>query len=214
MPRTFTEHAEINRFLGSHGFPPLESGAGLLQALAFMVRDHEHLRSLIARCAPEDRPSMYDSMKPYLRFEAHPLDWYVAESAAMAAQKQLPELQPGGDFKWPSDARATGLCVCQERTGIYFADDFTPMCKLCRRPVPNPEQAVAQDAVNWASAKKQLTVTCVKCTKQEIFTGDTKADCIFNARRHGWATWEHEGQRRDICPGCPAIRAGKLTING
>ena len=85
--RTTEEHAAINRMLQSHGLGRLEDGAGLMSQLGFMVQDHEHLRSLLVRCEPENRSSMYDSLKPYLRFTPKPLDVYISESAERAARE-------------------------------------------------------------------------------------------------------------------------------
>lgn len=203
MPRTAAEHAEINRMLQSHGLGRLEDGNRLLSQLGYLVRDHEHLRSLIGRCPPEDRVAMYESLKPSLRFAAWPLDVYVARTADLADRKNLPTLKPDGDFQFQSDARATGLCVCEAIVSIRYDDDMTPICKTCGRPVADPDQAVAQDAVNWALAKEQLTVTCMKCTKVAYFAGDTRAEAIWRARNDGWSIWEHEGQKREVCPDCP-----------
>jgi hypothetical protein len=64
--RTAEETSAINRMLMSHGLRRLEDGARLLSQLGFLVQDHEHLRSLLVRCEPENRSAMYDSLKPYL----------------------------------------------------------------------------------------------------------------------------------------------------
>jgi len=190
--------------LQSHGLGRLEDGNGLLSQLGFLVRDHDHLRSLIGRCPPEDRVAMYESLRPSLHFQPWPLDVYVSRTGDLADRKRLPTLKPDGDFEFQSDARPSGLCVCQEIHAIYFNEDMTPMCKTCRRPVPDPAQAIAQDATLWSEAKEQLTVVCMKCTKQATFAGDTQADAIFRARQDGWSLWVHEGQKREICPDCPA----------
>jgi len=70
--RSAEETSAINRMLQSHGLGRLEDGAGLMSQLGYMVMDHEHLRSLLIRCEPENRSAMYDSassqeMEPYLR---------------------------------------------------------------------------------------------------------------------------------------------------
>jgi hypothetical protein len=57
----------------SHGLGRLEDRAGAISQLGFLVQDHEHLRSLLVRCEPENRSSRYDSLKPYLGFKAKPL---------------------------------------------------------------------------------------------------------------------------------------------
>ena len=170
MP-TAQDKSAINRMLMSHGLGRLEYGAGLISQLGFLVQDHEHLRSLLARCEPENRSTMYDSLKPYLRFPAKPLDVYMAESAERAASQNLP---------------------------THFNEPLTPEL--------GPDVAAAQAAVNDSFAKHTLIGTCRSCTKQEAFTGDTKYDAIVNARLAGWVYYEIDGQPREICPDCPAVR--------
>jgi hypothetical protein len=176
--RTAEEKSAINRMLQSHGLGRLEDGAGLIAQLGYMIMDHEHLRSLLVRCEPENRSAMYDSLKPYLQFKAKPLDVYIAESADMAARQDLPTIDAAGNI------------------------NFSPT------PTPElvPDVAAAQAAVNDSFAKHVLTVTCRSCTKQESFTGDTKYDAIVNARLAGWVYYEIDGQPREICQDCPAVR--------
>ena len=136
--RTTEEHAAINRMLMSHGLGRLEDGAGLISQLGFLVQDHEHLRSLLVRCEPENRSAMYDSLKPYLRFTPKPLDVYIAESAERAANQDLPTMDSAGNINFsPSPAYEM-----------------------------SPDVAAAQGAVNEAFAKHVLMVTCRSCTKQ------------------------------------------------
>src|SRR5215831_8055738 len=178
--RSAQEHAAINRMLRSHGLGSLEDGAGLMAQLGFMVQDHEHLRSLLVRCEPENRSAMYDSLRPYLRFTAKPLDVYIAESAEKAAREDLPTYDADGkiNFQPSVTANITG------------------------------EQAAAQAAVNEAFAKQHLTLTCRSCTKQETFSGASKADAVHAARSAGWVYYEREGKEpAEICPDCPAVRA-------
>jgi hypothetical protein len=176
--RTAEEKSAINRLLQSHGLGRLEDGAGLISQLGFMVMDHEHLRSLLARCEPENRSAMYDSLKSYLRFTPKPLDVYIAESAERAAKQNLPTIDAVGN--------------------VNFNEPLTPEL--------GPDVAAAQAAVNDSIAKHVLTVTCRSCTKQEAFTGDTKYDAIVNARLARWVYYEVDGQPREICPNCPAVR--------
>jgi hypothetical protein len=132
--RTTEEHAAINRMLQSHGLGRLEDGAGLMSQLGFLVQDHEHLRSLLVRCEPENRSAMYDSLKPYLRFTPKPLDVYISESAERAANQDLPTIDSTGN--------------------IHFRP--TPTFEA------GSDMAVAQAAVNEMFANYHLTVTCRK----------------------------------------------------
>ena len=143
--------------LMSHGLGRLEDGAGLMSQLGFLVEDHEHLRSLLARSEPENRSAMYDSLKPYLRFTPKPLDVYIAESADRAARQGLPTIDSTGN--------------------IHFNEP--PTYEL------GSDLAVAQAAVNEMIANRHLTVTCRKCTKTETFSGVRKADAVQAARDAG-----------------------------
>src|SRR5215472_11053504 len=125
------DKSAINRMLASHGLGTLEDGAGLISQLGFMVQDHEHLRSLLVRCEPENRSAMYDSLRPYLRFTPKPLDVYIAESAERAARQDLPTIDETGNINF-------------RPTPTYEIGDVK----------------AAQVAVNEAFAKHTLVLTC------------------------------------------------------
>ena len=180
--RTIQEASAINRMLQSHGLGALEDGAGLISQLGFMVQDHEHLRSLLARCEPENRSAMYDSLKPYLRFAPKPLDVYIAESKELAERQHLPTID--------------------EKGNINFNSKLTPT-------LDQEVAAIAQKAVTDAVAKWNLTVTCRKCTKYETFSGIRKADAIQAARDAGWV-YDSTGEGYEILPGLP-IRLKKFS---
>lgn len=166
------DRSQLNRILQSHGLGRLEDGAGLMAQLGFLVEDHNHLRDLIAKCDPAERWNMYESLKPYLGFEAHSLDWYVSEAGRMAEAKQLPVMAPDGALK--------------------------PFLV----PQVHSDAAFAQDAINRAFAKEVLTLTCAKCTKVAQFPGDRKIDAVFAARAAGWTYNELNNTGREICPAC------------
>jgi hypothetical protein len=154
----YQETSVINRMLQSHGLGTLESGSGLLSQLGFLVQDHQHLRSLLARCEPENRSDMYNSLAPYLRFKAKPLDVYITESAERAEQ-QLPTIDADGKINFNSKPTPT---IDQEVAAIAQED----------KEVAAIVQRIVGDTVaNWS-----LTVTCRKCTKTETFSGIRKAD--------------------------------------
>jgi hypothetical protein len=189
--RTPQEKSAINRMLGTHGLPPLESGAGLMVALGYLVRDHEHFRSLLIRCEPEKRTDMYNALRGSLRFTAKPLDVYIAESAMKAEREKLPTIDDKGEVSWPkNDPSKADIAGAREAAANLF---------------------MAQDAVNEAFAKKKLWLVCNKCSKEAVFMGDTKTDAIFQARADGWVYYEHTDKDgkvtpREICPECPAAR--------
>ena len=47
-----------------------------------------------------------------------------------------------------------------------------------------------------------MRLTCSKCTKQQLFLGDTLAGAMIRARKKGWV---RDGDD-EICPKCPAVR--------
>ena len=177
MPR---DSAAIDRMLRSHGLPPLSDGGGVLTVLGSLVQDHEHLRSLLARCEPEHRVEMYNALVPTLGFDAKPLDVYMSESGRRAEARKAPTLAADGSLK-------------DFKSGYLSSDD-----------------AIAQNAVNRAVEAGQvqhvLTLMCRKCTKIQEFRGYRKVDAIIAAREAGWTYDEVAGEGREICPECPAAR--------
>ena len=93
--QTRSEKRRLNKVLQAHGLPSLDAPSGLMEALGRQVVDHEHFRSLLIRCEPRERASMYTSLKPHLRFVPKPLDVYIAEAGQLAEAKQLPILEDG-----------------------------------------------------------------------------------------------------------------------
>ena len=183
--RTAEETSAINRMLQSHGLPALESDSGLMAALGFLVQDHEHLRSLLVRCEPENRSAMYSSLRPYLRFTPKALDVYIVESAERAANQDLPTF----------DA---------ETGKINFSPSVTPTIDQEASAIaPKDEEikAIVQKVVVGTLAKHHLTVTCRKCTKAETFSGIRKADALQAARDDGWVYDSWKGGS-EICPDC------------
>jgi hypothetical protein len=171
--------------LHSHGLPRLEDSSGLLPRLGFLVQDHEHLRSLLARCEPENRSSMYDSLKPYLRFTPRSLDVYIAESKERAERQQLPTVDADGNVNFNSKLTPT---IDQEVAAI------TPT-------LDQEATAIVQRVVGDAVAKWTLEVTCRKCTKFATFSGIRKADAVDAARDAGWA-YDSWRDGSEICPDC------------
>ena len=168
--------AQLNRILQSAGLSTLEDPEPLLAQLGFLVRDHEHLRSLLATCEPQERRNMYEALRPNLSFPAKPLDVYMAEVAMDAAARQLPVMGEGG--------------------------------KLLPFQVPEvrSDEAIAQAAVDEQLAKQRIWVCCRKCTREEVFHGNTKANALMALRNAGWTYDEIQGDGREICPDCPAVR--------
>lgn len=122
----------LNHVLRTHGLPGLDD-AGVLQAMAFLVQDHEHFRQLLAICEPEQRVGMYDSMRPYLRFQAHPLDVYMSETGRLAAQKQLPVLNADGSLSPFHPAEISAAPVDQKLEALLPDVTLTVTCRKCTK---------------------------------------------------------------------------------
>jgi hypothetical protein len=121
--QTAQKKSAINRMLQSHGLGRLEDGAGLVSQLGFLVRDHEHLRSLLVRCEPENCSAMYDSLKPYLRFTPKPMDIYIPESKELAERQNLPTIDTDGNINFDKKLTPT---IDQEVAAIIQKIERTP----------------------------------------------------------------------------------------
>jgi hypothetical protein len=75
--------------------PSLED-PGVVGALARQVEDHTHFMELLRACEPALRREMYESMRPYLRFPAKPLEDYIIASKAHAEAAELPVIDERG----------------------------------------------------------------------------------------------------------------------
>jgi len=95
---THAMRKRINRMLGEHGLAQLDD-PGLHGQLAYLVRDHDHFRSLLITAPPEHRGLMYDAWAPNLRFKAHTLEQYLMEARADAEARQLPIQAEDGTLK-------------------------------------------------------------------------------------------------------------------
>jgi len=171
----------INNYLGNRGLSTLDNPQGLCQQLGFLVEDDRHFMQMLNKCLPQYRRDMYEALRPHLRFEARPLDVYIAELGMQAEIEKLPTVDADGKFH----------------------EYRTPEI---RTESPDLAEDI-KDVVEETLAKKHLTVTCRKCTREETFHGGTRADVIYKLRAAGW-TWgvDDAGEGREICPDCPASR--------
>lgn len=171
--RIDSERQQLNRFLGRTGLAQLDEPAALVQQMATLVRDHDHFRGMLEKCEPELRYQMYEALAPRLRFPAKMLGDYMIESAQIAEQRQ-----------WPT--------VAADGTLLPF------------KPVNvETNEYIAEQAIKAEKAKERLWIVCRKCTKEALFLGARKADCIHEARVAGWTYDEVNGTGREICPDCP-----------
>jgi hypothetical protein len=59
-----------------------------------------------------------------------------------------------------------------------------------------------RSAIGEAIHDHRLEVVCRRCTKQEFFYGERKADAVEQAREAGWTYDALTGTGREICPDC------------
>lgn len=142
-----------------------------------MVRDHRHFETLLTEAGPEIRQELYDSLRPSLKFTAKPLDVYVSDAKQRAEKEQLPVLGPEGQLLPFKPARDASSA---------FKD--------------------AENAIAASLAKRTLTLTCSKCTRQESFYAvgeETPVAVIMKARQAGWIYDYMAETPVEICPDCP-----------
>ncbi len=122
---------KLSNMLAMHGLATLDSPSELVGQIGFLVQDHDHLRQLLTACVPEERVSMYEALRPNLRFEPKPLDVYLSESGRIAAQMQWPLVTPDGKFRayQPPDVR-TVQTACAEAVATGA---LTLVCRKCTR---------------------------------------------------------------------------------
>lgn len=148
-----------------------------IAAMARMVRDHRHLESILSGVDGERRQQMYDSIRPHLRFEAKPLDAYVAAMGRRAEAEQLPVQGPDGKLR-----------------------EFSPA-----RDIASIERA-AERAIARELEKRSLTLVCAKCSRQQSFSAvgeETHVDVVLKARKIGWVYDYLAEPPVEICPACP-----------
>jgi hypothetical protein len=65
---------------------------------------------------------------------------------------------------------------------------------------------IATEAIRRRESRGSLLMVCAKCLSQEVFVGSDQTDCVRQARNKGWVCDDADGEAREICPHCPAIR--------
>jgi hypothetical protein len=152
-----SERTKVDRELRKLGFGGLDD-PNLNSQIAFCIRDHEHFKRQLFSVAPEKRRLAYAQLRPHLRFPAKPLDVYEAEMKEMADRQQLPTLRDGEVYP----------------TAYKVAD--ININRLA-------EEAIAQ---TLHEKDKGLTLTCAKCTKQEVFRATLRITAERESREAGW----------------------------
>jgi len=69
-----------------------------LMRLAPSIRDHKDFETKLTSAPPHLRTIIYEACKPFLKFEARPLDRYVASAGRMAEREKLPTMDEHGNL--------------------------------------------------------------------------------------------------------------------
>lgn len=88
----------INHYLAKYGLGSLND-PGLAAALGYLIGDDAELSRLLNCCEPGERRSMYEALRPNLRFPARRLDEYVSEWREQAEVRQLPIVGEDGTMR-------------------------------------------------------------------------------------------------------------------
>lgn len=164
----------FTKTLRKHGLPGDIPSA--VAAMANMIRNHEHLASILSGEPPELRRDTYEAVRPHLRFEAKPLHEYDTDARQKAEREQLPYLAADGSlipFVPASDAESINRH--------------------------------AEESMMKALAKSTLTLVCAKCLLEEKFyalESETPTAVVRRARITGWRYDFKADPVVEICPGC------------
>lgn len=62
---------------------------GLIRQLGLIVQGHKHLSEIVQACAPEDRNTMFEAIRPHLRFKPYALDFYLMHRGSIILTDQI-----------------------------------------------------------------------------------------------------------------------------
>lgn len=165
--RSLEETNSINRVLKAWGLGSLDE-PGAIQALAYMVQDHEHFSELLRACDPELRRHMYEAMSPNLRFPPNTLDWYLMRAKQHAETMQFPTLQPDGNLKpymMPSAGSAPVLAPPEEKLIVE--------CSKCKAinffyGARRVDAIVQAREAGWAYDEAEKKHLCAECLEKLV----------------------------------------------
>lgn len=160
---------EINKYLQRHGLGKLED-PNTMHQLAFLVRDHAHFRSILAKLMPAKRKLCYDAMAGNLNFTAKSLETYIAEAAAEADRQNLPLY----DSETGTITERKGSLELAAEQAIRLGPDakaLTLHCSLCTAKGVFPaltRMQATQNAVEAGWHKKDGLTSCPECSSARI----------------------------------------------
>lgn len=179
--RSLIEQSRINKALAEKGLGQLHE-EGLLDQMAFMVRNHEHFRKILLKLDPVKRQNCYECLAPRLNFIAKPLDQYVAEEKMIASEKaSVTEITPEIGERLLASLRPTKMGIVKASVGLE------------RAKLGLDDEETAQ-----TTARGRMTVVCTKCTKAQTVYAMNKLDAYEALVSLGWK-FEEE---KCWCPEC------------
>ena len=173
--------------------------AGMIARIAPRIVDHEHLTAKLSTVPLQWKGTVYQILKPNLRFKAKPLDWYISSANDRAVREMLPTIQQVERYQAEAAAKEQSSHVEASAQSEW---EFNPQKEVYF----SRDIAAAENAIAEGLATTVLMLVCAKCTAQAEFRGvgdETPVSVMMKARRAGWV-YDNTGEKpREICPKCP-----------
>jgi hypothetical protein len=140
---------------------------GFLAAFGVFVRDHDHLKSLLFACEPEQRRQMYEAITPHLRFKARTFDQYLQEVREDAEARQLPTLAADGTLQGYRVPELTSLDRALNEAVARVS--LTLVCRNCTREevfaaTDRYEAVKAAREAGWVYDETTESERCPECS--------------------------------------------------
>ena len=132
--------------------------------LAPKIRDHKDFETKLTSAPAHLRTIIYEACKPFLKFEAKPLDKYVVSAKQMAERERLPTIDEAGNFH---EFKAVEVLLGAALT----TNTLTMTCCRCTRedkyfPVgqdTNVDVIIKARLEGWVYDPLSKHETCPKC---------------------------------------------------
>lgn len=151
------------------------SDPNLIKQLAVLISDHEFLSGMLGACDVEKRREMYEALKPYLRFQAFPLEHYmdrIKEKAGNIASREKAIEVGDKVFQEVTQDQSTGVVVgltCFKCTGFqeFYGETIVEAVISAR------ENGWVRDVVRGAEI-------CPKCPAFRSHNGNIEISAVVN----------------------------------
>lgn len=158
---------KLNHMLQSNGLGRLDA-PGTMSQMGYLVRDHEHLRELLTACVPEERGNMYETLRPNLRFKAHPLDVYLSQAAQEADAKKLPAWDGEKFIPYRDYERKATQAITKDMILAAKGGTLKVVCAKCTVEASFVGLTVVSAAIEarkagWVYDREAEQETCPKC---------------------------------------------------